>query len=38
MQAGCCAIGAYDDDLLSQYLQIDGVERFPIYVATVGKK
>lgn len=38
MQAGCCAIGAFDDDVISEYFQLDGAERFPIYVAAVGKK
>lgn len=38
MQAGCCAILAFDDDKLSQYLGIDGENRLPVYVATVGKK
>ncbi|NLN84189.1 MAG: SagB/ThcOx family dehydrogenase [Firmicutes bacterium] len=36
--SGCCGIAAFDDDRLSEVLQIDGVNRFPVYVATVGKK
>ncbi|MCE5197266.1 MAG: SagB/ThcOx family dehydrogenase, partial [Negativicutes bacterium] len=36
--SGCCAIAAFDDDALSAVLGIDGVSRFPVYLATVGKK
>jgi len=35
---GVCAIGAYDDDLVNQALQLDGENLFTIYIATVGKK
>ena len=35
---GVCAIAAFDDDLLNQTLDIDGVEQFAVYVATTGKK
>lgn len=38
MQAGCCGIAAFDDDLLARILGIDGEHRIPIYVAAVGKK
>jgi len=37
VDSGCCAIGAYDDDLLNSILGIDGDDRFAIYMATVGK-
>lgn len=36
--SGCCGIAAFDDDELSAILGIDGVNRIPVYVATVGKK
>lgn len=35
---GACAIAAYDDDAVNELLGLDGVERFAIYLATVGKK
>ena len=38
MNAGCCGIAAFDDNVLSEILGIDGEKRIPIYVATVGKK
>lgn len=34
---GCCAIGAYAQDKMDEFLQIDGEEEFTIYAATVGK-
>jgi SagB-type dehydrogenase family enzyme len=39
-QIGCgvCAIGAYDDDLVNQALELDGENLFTIYIATLGKK
>lgn len=38
IDSGCCGIAAFDDDELSQILGIDGIDRFPVYLATVGKK
>ncbi|MHA2394930.1 MAG: SagB/ThcOx family dehydrogenase [Promethearchaeota archaeon] len=38
IDAGVCAIGAFDDDLLANVLGVDGEEEFPIYVGTCGKK
>ncbi|MCL2497775.1 MAG: SagB/ThcOx family dehydrogenase [Symbiobacteriaceae bacterium] len=38
MNAGCCGIAAFDDEMLSQLLGVDGENRAPIYLATVGKK
>lgn len=35
---GVCAIAAYDDDAVNTSLGLDGVERFTVYCATVGKK
>jgi len=37
MNAGTCAIAAYDDDLMNQVLSLDGEERFVIYIAPLGK-
>jgi SagB-type dehydrogenase family enzyme len=34
---GTCAIAAFSDEDMSRTLDIDGVEQFAIYVATVGK-
>lgn len=34
---GCCAVAAFDDDALNKILDIDGMEEFVIYLATVGK-
>ena len=36
--AGACAIGAYDDGSVDALLGLDGVERFTIYLAAVGKR
>jgi len=38
IQAGVCAIAAFDDNLLNDSLRIDGDEQFAIYLASVGKK
>ncbi|MDH7593958.1 MAG: SagB/ThcOx family dehydrogenase [Methanomicrobiales archaeon] len=35
---GCCAIGAFDDLMLSEILGVDGEREFPIYCAVVGRK
>jgi len=37
IQAGTCAIGAYDQDFADKYLHLDGEEEFVIYMAPVGK-
>ena len=36
--AGACAIGAFTDDQLNQLLGLDGVDRFVVYLAGVGKR
>ena len=36
--AGVCAIAAYDDDAMNDFLGLDGESAFAIYMATVGKK
>lgn len=38
IDAGVCAIAAFDDDLLANVLGVDGEEEFPIYIGTCGKK
>lgn len=38
VQAGCCAVAAYNDDALNSLLGLDGKERFAIYLAPAGKK
>ena len=37
IQAGTCAVGAYDQELLDELLAIDGKDEFAIYLAPVGK-
>jgi len=34
---GTCAIAAYDQEAMDQFLKIDGQDEFVIYIATVGK-
>jgi len=36
--AGACAIGAFDDGRINALLGLDGVERFVVYLAAVGKR
>jgi len=38
INAGTCAIGAYDQEAMDNLLRLDGVEEFVIYLAPVGKK
>lgn len=37
VDAGTCAIGAYDQEALDDLVGVDGTEEFAIYVAPVGK-
>jgi len=37
LQLGCCAIGAYDQQLLDTLCGVDGEDEFTIYAAAVGK-
>ncbi len=37
IDAGTCAIVAYDQDLLDAYLGVDGLEEISLYLAPVGK-
>ena len=38
LDCGVCAIAAFSDDYMNDLLELDGVEQFVIYIATVGKK
>jgi SagB-type dehydrogenase family enzyme len=38
IHCGVCAIAAFSDDAVDEFLQIDGEEQFSLYLATVGKK
>ena len=38
INAGVCAIAAYDDDKVNKVLGLDGVGEFAIYIASLGKK
>jgi len=37
IQAGTCAVAAYDQELLDELLHIDGIDEFSVYLAPVGK-
>ena len=37
MDAGTCAVAAYDQEELDALLRLDGEEEFVIYLAPVGK-
>lgn len=38
IEAGACAIGIYDQQLIDDILQLDGEEEFVIFLGAVGKK
>lgn len=38
IEAGVCAIGAFDDDRINRLLGLDGAELSVIYAATIGKR
>ena len=38
IDCGTCAIGAYDQEGLDQFLQLDEAEEFVVYMAPVGRK
>ena len=38
IDCGVCAIAAFSDEGVNEFLQIDGEEQFSLYLATVGKK
>ena len=37
IQAGTCAVAAYDQELLDELLAVDGKDEFAVYLAPVGK-
>ncbi len=37
IQAGTCAVAAYDQEAMDQLLRVDGKEQFTVYLAPVGK-
>jgi SagB-type dehydrogenase family enzyme len=37
IQAGTCAVAAYDQEKLDSFLDLDGIDEFAIYLAPVGK-
>ena len=37
MQSGVCAIAAYDDQMMNDMFDFDGVNQFVCYIATLGK-
>jgi len=37
VNAGVCAIAAFDDDAVNKILNLDGINEFTVYIATVGK-
>lgn len=37
IQAGTCAIAAYDQEAMDELIQVDGEEQFTLYLAPVGK-
>ncbi len=38
INSGACMIGAYLDELVNECLDVDGINEFVIYIATVGKQ
>jgi SagB-type dehydrogenase family enzyme len=37
IDCGCCAIGAFQDQEINEMINLDGIEKFVLYMATVGK-
>ncbi len=37
INAGCCAVAAYDQDLMDELIGVDGKDEFVIYLGAVGK-
>lgn len=37
IQAGTCAVAAYDQELMDELIRVDGQEQFTLYLAPVGK-
>ena len=38
IDAGTCALGIYDQDMVDELLHLDGDDEFTIFLAAVGKK
>jgi SagB-type dehydrogenase family enzyme len=38
IDCGVCAIAAFSDDAVDEFLQLDGEEQFSLYIAAVGRK
>ena len=38
INAGTCAIAAFNDDAVNEVLSLDGTNEFAVYLATIGKK
>lgn len=38
LKLGACAVGAFDDEMLNKTLNIDGLNEYAVYAATVGKR
>ena len=38
IDAGMCAVAAYDQELVDEVLTLDGIDEFAIYMAAVGKR
>ncbi len=38
VDSGCVCIAAYNQDLMDEVLQVDGIEEFATYAVCVGKK
>jgi SagB-type dehydrogenase family enzyme len=38
IECGVCAIAAFSDDAVDEFLKIDGEEQFSLYLATLGKR
>jgi SagB-type dehydrogenase family enzyme len=37
INVGSCAVGAYIQDLMDEYISVDGTDEFAVYTARVGK-
>jgi nitroreductase len=37
INAGTCAVAAYDQELVDELLRVDGKDEFAVYLAAVGK-
>jgi len=37
IECGCCAIGAFNDSMVSESLFSENTDDYPLYIAAVGK-